>query len=105
MSTSIKPIPFAELVLRNQCLHDAGKVAFETVQRYERNIKKIRALAHSITRMDADDLERPHLLSALNDAIRHTELEISAEMPLLSVLLSRGNGMDDSESASIATMH
>ena len=100
-----KPIPFEELVVRNALLYDAGKNAVDTVQRYQHSNKKIRALARPVARMDTADSERPHLISALNDAIDRAELEVDGELPLLMMSLARGTGMNDRERDASAPLH
>jgi len=86
---------FEELKLRNESLHDAGRVALETVNRYQSNLKKIAALARSIGRMDVPEPDRLQMIDALNDTVDAATLEVDGEIVLIVANLLRGCGIGE----------
>jgi hypothetical protein len=86
---------FEELKLRNESLHDAGRVALETVNRYQSNLKKIAALARSIGRMDVLEPDRVQMIDALNDTVDAATLEVDGEIVSIVANLLRGYGIGE----------
>jgi hypothetical protein len=84
MTESIKPLSTEELLMQNASLHEAGKTAFEAIQRYQINLRIFSALGRSIAcNNHLSDFDRPYLMIALNDAIAHAEMEVDGEVATL----------------------
>ena len=95
MTSNTLAMSFEELKLRNESLHDAGRRALETVNRYQSNLKKIAALARSIGRMDVFEPDRARLIDALNDAVDAATLEVDGEIVMIVANLLRGYGIGE----------
>jgi hypothetical protein len=105
MPINPKPKSFEELKLRNESLHDAGRIALETVNRYQSNLKKIGALARSIACTDPLEPDCAQMIGALNDAIDAATLEVDEEIVMIVANLLRGCGIGESASAPAHTLH
>jgi hypothetical protein len=105
MTSNPKGKSFEELKLRNESLHNAGRIALETVNRYQSNLKKISALARSIGHMDTLEPDRAHMIGALNDAVDAATLEVDGEIVMIVANLLRGCGVGESVTPSAHALH
>ena len=107
MTSNPNPNPnsFEELKLRNESLHDAGRIALETVNRYQSNLKKIGALARSIACMDTLEPDRTQMIGALNDAVDAATLEVDGEIVMIVANLLRGCGIGEPVTTPAHTLH
>jgi hypothetical protein len=87
MTEPIKNLSIAELLTRNASLHEAGKAALEAIQRHQINLRILGALGRTIACEATNDLDRPLLATALNDAIAHAEIDIDSEVAMLESCL------------------
>ena len=88
MTEPIKNLSIAELLTRNASLHEAGKAALEAIQRHRTNLRILGALGRTIACEATNDLDRPLLAIALDDAIAHAEIDIDSEVAMLESCLS-----------------
>ena len=105
MTSTPKAASLEELKLRNASLHDAGRIALETVNRYQANLKKIGALVRSIDHASALQSDQENAICALNDAVNATTLEVEEDIVMLIASVLRGNGVGESVSCPAHVLH
>ena len=105
MTSTPKAASLEELKLRNASLHDAGRMALETVNRYQANLKKIGALARSIEHTSALQSDQADAIRALNGAVNAATLEVEEDIVMLIASVLRGNGVGESVPCSAHVLH
>ncbi|BCF93973.1 MULTISPECIES: hypothetical protein [Paraburkholderia] len=103
MSTT-ESISTEELALRNKMLRDASAIALDTVQRYQQNLKKIRAVRRATALIDTADADHYLLIDVLGDLVQSAELEVDGELLLLELQLGRVNEAE-SDKVNLSIVH
>ncbi|GJH33980.1 hypothetical protein CBA19CS91_14505 [Paraburkholderia hospita] len=103
MSTT-ESISTEELALRNKMLRDASAIALDTVQRYQHNLKKIRAVRRATALIDTADADHYLLIDVLGDLVQSAELEVDGELLLLELQLGRVNEAE-SDKVNLSIVH
>src|SRR5262245_25455551 len=105
MTSNTQAMSVEELKLRNESLHDAGRIALETVNCYQANLKKISAIARSMGRGDMRETNRVQMISMLNEAVDAATLEVDGEIVEIVVNLLRGCGIGEASVPAARTLH